>query len=254
MTRRPLIAGNWKLHLGPAAAAAHAVALRTRLLDVEDVDLAVFPTALSVPAVCRELAQTNVRVGVQQVHGETSGAHTGANAAVFARELGCGWALCGHSEVRQEQHATDDTIHASVRASLRGGLLPLLCVGETAAERDADQLQDVLERQLSGGLGSLHADEVATVTLAYEPVWAIGTGRVATDAQAQDAHARIRAWLAARYPAFVAAQVRVLYGGSVKASNAASLLACPDVDGALVGGASLDVDAFVGIVSAARGA
>lgn len=251
-SRRRLIAGNWKLQLGPTAAAAHAAALRDRLLAVEDVDLAVFPTAMSIPAVVDALKRSNVRVGVQWASSHAEGAYTGANSPAIAREVGCGWVMCGHSEVRGDFGETDARVHGAIRAGLKHGLLPMLCVGESVEERAAGRLREVLERQLELAYGSLHADEAATVTIAYEPLWAIGTGVTATPDKAQEAHAVIRRWLLGRFPEFVAAQVRVLYGGSVKASNIAGLLACPDVDGALVGGASLDVDAFCAIVDAAR--
>lgn len=251
-SRRRLIAANWKLQLGPKAAAAHATAIRDRLLAVEDVDLAVFPTAMSVPAVVEVLKGSNLRVGAQWASAHAEGAYTGANSPAIAREIGCGWVLCGHSEVRGDFGETDARVHGALRGALKHGLLPMLCVGESVEERAAGKLREVLERQLDVAFGSLHADEAATVTVAYEPLWAIGTGVVATPDKAQEAHAVIRRWLLGRFPEFVAAQVRVLYGGSVKPSNIAGLLACPDVDGALVGGASLDVEAFCAIVDAAR--
>lgn len=251
-TRRRLIAGNWKLQLGPKSAAAHAVALRDRLLHVEDVDLALFPTAMSVAAVVEVTKSSNLRVGAQWASSHAEGAYTGANSPAIAREIGCGWLLCGHSEVRGDYGETDAKVHATLRGGLKHGLLPLLCVGESVDQRADGKVRAVLERQLELAYGSLQADEAATVTIAYEPMWAIGTGIVATPDKAQDAHLIIRRWLLARFPEFVAAQTRILYGGSVKPSNVAGLLACPDVDGALVGGASLDVDAFCAIVDAAR--
>lgn len=253
MTRRPLIAGNWKLHLGPADATALATALRDRLDAIEDVDVAVFPTALSVPAVAGVLKDSRIGVGVQWAHAEPSGAYTGTNSATIARELGCGWLLAGHSEVRRDLAETDARVHASIRAGLNAGLLPMMCLGESLAQREAGELETVLSRQLEVGLGDLAPDEVVTCTLAYEPIWAIGTGVTASPEQAQEAHAFLRGWLRDRYPPFVADQIRILYGGSVKPHNAADLLAHPDVDGALVGGAALKADSFEGIVTAVRG-
>jgi triosephosphate isomerase len=253
MSRRPLIAGNWKLNLGPSAARAYALALRERLAGVDEVDLAVFPTALSLAPVIEVLRETPLTVGVQQTDGHASGAHTGANSAVMARELGCDWALAGHSECRQERGDTDERVNASVREARSAGLLPILCIGESLEQRRAGKLEAVLERQLSKGFAGMEADEVATCTLAYEPIWAIGTGVTASPQEAQAAHAFVRGWLVAHYPPYVAAQLRILYGGSVNAANAAELLANPDIDGALVGGASLIVEAFAGIVQAARG-
>lgn len=250
MSRRPLIAGNWKLHLGPHDAAALAAELAEASASHEGVGIVIFPTALSIPASVAAVQGSMVDVGVQWAHAEPSGAFTGTNSAVIAREAGCAWLLAGHSEVRRDLNATDAAVHASVKAGLAAGLLPMVCIGETLDERDAGQLQPVLARQLAGAFGDLHADQVATCTLAYEPVWAIGTGRAATPDDAQQAHAFIRGWLREHYPAFVADQMRILYGGSVKPGNAAELLSCEDIDGALVGGASLKASSFLGIVSA----
>ncbi len=248
--RRPFVAGNWKLHRGPGQARPLAKALRTQLMDVEHVDLAVFPPDLSIAEVVAVLADTTLQVGVQQVTAQVEGAYTARTSAAHARAAGCGRALVGHSEVRRDLGVTDAHVHAATRAALSHGLLPVICLGETLEERDADLVTEVLLRQLTGALGDLHPDEVATCTLAYEPVWAIGTGRTASPEQAQAAHEVLRQALTERYPAFVADQTRILYGGSVKPNNAAALMAMPDVDGALVGGASLDPDAFSAIVAA----
>ena len=252
MSRRPLVAGNWKLHLAPKAAGALAEGLAGRLSDTEHVDLVVFPTALSLTAVVPALAGSGIHVGVQEIEPVQTGARTGGNSAAMAREVGCGYALIGHSERRQHWGETDASVRAKVDAARDAGLLPMVCVGETLEERDAGRVEEVVFRQVAAAFEGLEADVAATITLAYEPVWAIGTGRTATPAQAQEVHAAIRGWLADHYPAFVAEQVRVLYGGSVKPSNAAELLACPDIDGALVGGASLDAASFAGIVAGAR--
>jgi triosephosphate isomerase len=252
MARRKLIAGNWKLYLGPHAAAEQAAKVHAGSLGWDDIDLVLFPTALSIPAVRAALRESTVAVGLQWAHAEPNGAFTGTNSATIARELGCAWLLAGHSEVRRDLGETDERVNASVRAGLAAGLLPMICVGETLAERQAGALESVLERQLRVALSGLTPDQVATCALAYEPVWAIGTGLTASPAQAQEAHAFIRGWLRAHAPAFVADQVRVLYGGSVKPSNAAELLALPDVDGLLIGGASLKSDDLLAIAAAAR--
>lgn len=251
MTRRPLVCGNWKLHLGPADAEAFAGALAARFADTPSVDLAVFPTSLSVDRVARVLRRSTVRVGVQRVAPAATGAFTGRTSAAMARSLGAAWALAGHSECRAQLGDDDARVRAQVDAILAAGLLPLICVGETLAERDAGAVEDVLARQVHAALEGLEVDQVATCTLAYEPVWAIGTGRTASPDQAQQAHAFLRGLLADRTSPVLADGMRLLYGGSVKPGNAASLLGQPDVDGALVGGASLDVDAFAGIVDAA---
>lgn len=252
MSRRPFIAGNWKLHLAPKPAAALARELVARLAYRGDVDVALFPTALSVASVLEAVEGSGIEVGLQEVHEAASGAFTGANSPVLAREAGCTHVLIGHSERRQLFGETDAGVNRKVKAALAAGLLPIVCVGETLAERDADQVDAVVHRQLAGALEGLEADQIAAITLAYEPVWAIGTGRTATPDQAQAVHASARAWLRAHYPAYVAEELRIQYGGSVNAANAAALLACPDIDGALVGGASLKVEDFGKIVDAGR--
>ncbi|TNF24000.1 MAG: triose-phosphate isomerase [Deltaproteobacteria bacterium] len=249
--RRPLIAGNWKLNLGPGAAAALAVFLRDALAGRDDADVVVFPTALSIPAVAAVLDGSGLGVGVQEIAAVASGAMTGANSAVMAREAGCTWMLAGHSERRQYFAETDAGVGAKAKAGLAAGLYPIVCIGETLEERRAGRVDEVTQRQLAAALAPLSPAELALVTIAYEPVWAIGTGETATPEQAQEVHAALRGWLHAHYPA-IADTVRVLYGGSVKPSNAASLLGQPDIDGALVGGASLMVGDFVGIIDGAR--
>lgn len=253
MSRTPLIAGNWKLNLGPGEAASLAGDLTQALSDRGDIQAAVFPTALCVGLVTQRVSGSGITVGVQEINDTHVGAFTGTNSARMAREAGCTWALIGHSERRQLFHETDEGVQRKVRAALDAGLLPMVCVGETLDQRDAGRVDEVITQQMSVALGTLTPDEVATVTFAYEPVWAIGTGRTATPEQAQAAHATLRATLRERYPAFVAEQCRILYGGSVKPGNAAALLACPDIDGALVGGASLKAESFAGIISAIQG-
>ncbi len=251
MARTPFIAGNWKLNLGPTASAELATALRDQLSSVQGVTIAVFPTALSVAGVVPVLRGTGIGVGVQEIEAQASGAYTGGNSAEIAREAGCEYCLVGHSERRQYWGETDEGCAAKLVAAFDSGLLPILCVGETLEERRAGQVEQVVHRQLSVGLSRLADDQVGAVTLAYEPVWAIGTGETATPAQTQEVHASIRQWLRTRF-GVVAEDIRIQYGGSVKPSNARELLACPDIDGALVGGASLDAESFAGIVAAAR--
>ena len=251
MARRPFISGNWKLNLGPAEAAAVAADLVPLVADRGEVDVVLFPTALSVTRVLESVQGSGVEIGVQCVHSSSIGAFTGANSAVLARQAGCAWTLAGHSERRHVFGETDEEVGGSVRAALQAGLLVVLCVGETLEQRQSNELESVVGRQLETGLAGLHADQVATVVVAYEPVWAIGTGLTASPAQAQDVHAFIRGWLADRYPAFVAEDARILYGGSVMPANAAELLGQPDIDGVLVGGASLKADVFSQIVGAA---
>lgn len=248
--RRPLIAGNWKLNLGPGAAAALAVCLREELAACEGVELVVCPTALAIPAVVAELADTRIGVGIQEIAAVPSGALTGANSAVMAREAGCTWMLAGHSERRQHFGETDAGVAAKTRAGLAAGLAPIVCIGETLEERRAGQVDAVTHRQLGKALEGLDRAQLAALTIAYEPVWAIGTGETASPEQAQEVHASLRAWLRAHHGG-LADTIRILYGGSVKADNAAALLGCPDIDGALVGGASLRVSDFADIANAA---
>jgi len=251
MNRRPFIAGNWKLNLGPRESAAVAHRLVELLGGQAEVDVALFPTALSVTTVVDALAGSGIGVGPQEICAATSGAYTGTNSAEMARSIGCTHVIIGHSERRQLFGETDAGVAQKVQTALANGLLPILCVGETLEERQSDLVETVVHRQLEVALNSLSADQVGTITLAYEPVWAIGTGVVATPEQAQQVHASLRGWLAAHFPAYVSEEVRIQYGGSVKPANAASLLSCPDIDGCLVGGASLKADSFAAIIGAA---
>ena len=254
MARRPFIAGNWKLNLGPAEAVLLSTELSRRLVEQEGADIAVFPTALSVTSVIEAVRGAGIEVGLQEIHHTASGAFTGTNSATMARSAGCTRVLVGHSERRQLFGETDAGVAAKVRAALGAGLLPVICGGETLEEREGGRVDEVVLGQFSAALEGLQPDQLSGVTLAYEPVWAIGTGRVATPQAAQVVHSTIRAWLSTAYPAWVAEETRILYGGSVKAANAAGLMTQPDIDGALVGGASLKVDDFCGIISASLAA
>ena len=252
--RRPFIAGNWKMFKTPVEADAFAEGLKRALVNQAAVDVAVIPPFVALPAVVQRLRSTGVKVGAQNCHAEVTGAFTGEVSAEMLRAVGVDYCVVGHSERRTLFGETDAQVAAKVRACFRAGILPILCVGETLPEREGGQAEKVVERQLDAAVTGLVPDQVAQVTLAYEPVWAIGTGKVATPAQAQEMHAFIRSWLQARYPAFVARTVRIQYGGSVKGSNAAGLLSQPDIDGALVGGAALVESEFVSIIEAAAAA
>lgn len=250
MSRRLFIAGNWKMNLGPEAAAELAQGLRQALNDDTGVDVLVAPPAISIPAVAERLKHTGIIVAGQDLHPATSGAFTSQLSGDMLKEAGCEYVLVGHSERRSLFGDDDELVNAKVHAAFRSGLLPILCVGETLPERESGDAVAIVTRQLHAGLAGLAPDQVVSTTIAYEPVWAIGTGVTASPAQAQEMHAAIRAWLGANYPAFVPNQTRLQYGGSVKPANAAELLNQPDIDGALVGGASLAVDSFVAIVRA----
>ena len=245
--RRLLFAANWKMHLGPDEARAYLKTFLSSYKADDRRDVWFFPPAVSLEAVAR-LVQGHARLlaGVQNVHWEPKGAFTGAISAPLALQAGAKATLVGHSERRQLFGETDDDTRRKVAAALASGLAPLLCVGETLAEREAGHTTAVVTRQLAGGLSGLDGGALARVVIAYEPVWAIGTGRNATPRDAAAVHGEVRAWLAARG----APAPRVLYGGSVNLKNAAELLAERELDGVLVGGASLDPDAWSKLVQA----
>ncbi len=250
MARRTFVAGNWKMNLGPTEADRLAMALKPLLIDQTAVDVALAPPAVSIPAVVARLKHSGVHVAGQDLHPEPSGAYTGCISGEQLRQAGCTYVLVGHSERRKYFGESDGLLNTKLKAAFRAGLLPIFCIGETLDQRRAGRVEAVIDGQLTGGLEGLSADQVATVTLAYEPVWAIGTGATASPAQAQEVHGYIRGWLSARYPSYVAEQLRIQYGGSVKPGNAAELLSQPDIDGCLVGGASLKAESFAAIVSA----
>lgn len=249
--RRPLMAGNWKMNVNhlEAIALVQKLAFALNDADYDAVDVAVIPPFTDLRSVQTLIDGDGYRItyGAQDISVHDSGAFTGEISGAMLAKLGCTYALAGHSE-RREYHAEgDDIVAAKVRAARRHGLTPILCVGEGLdVRREGRQVEHVLA-QVSGGLDDLAADAVASVVIAYEPVWAIGTGEVATPADAQEVCGAIRALLQERFGG-VADDVRILYGGSVKVSNVAAIMAEPDVDGCLVGGASLDPDEFVGIV------
>ncbi len=250
--RRPLIAGNWKMHKGPSEARRLALEIRNGLMGrrtaTEVVLCPPFPSLFAVAEIVRD---TPIALGAQNVFWEKSGAWTGEVSADMLRDAGCDWVIIGHSERRQHCGETDATVAKRVRAALDAGLHVMACVGETLAQRDANDTARVVETQLRGSLGALGAGDWAHLAIAYEPVWAIGTGRNATPEQAQEVHALVRRVVASLASEATAEAVRVQYGGSVKADNAAALLAQPDVDGALVGGASLEAASMIRIIEAA---
>ena len=248
--RRLLIAGNWKMNGLPADGAELARGLARVLVDPPAVDMAVFPPFLSIPGVIDALKGTDVVVGGQDLHPAPSGAHTGNTSGEMLKAAGCGSVLVGHSERRAFEKESGEYLALKARAGLRAGLQVIFCCGETLDEREANRTLDVVRGQLADGLSGLTPSELERVVIAYEPVWAIGTGKVATPTQAQDVHAAIRSWVGSTWNAGTARSMRILYGGSVKPGNAAGILCQPDIDGALVGGASLQADSFDGIVRA----
>jgi triosephosphate isomerase (TIM) len=246
--RRPLIAGNWKMNLGHPDALRLAGALKSGFDVPDDRDCAVFPPFTSLTGVAETLRGSRVAVGAQNCWHEEDGAYTGEISAHLVRQAGGTMVILGHSERRHVVGESDDLVGKKVRQALKHGLKPILCVGELLAERDAGRTIEVVVRQLRAGLRDVTREQVASVILAYEPVWAIGTGRTATPAQAQEVHAALRAELKSLYDGAIAVETRVLYGGSVKPNNIDGLMRTPEVDGALVGGASLDAADFLRLV------
>jgi len=249
--RKKIIAANWKMNMTVGEADAF---LETFLLEVGDeggVDMVIVPPFTALAKVAERLSNSSsVKLGAQNMAFEKSGAFTGEISAAMLRDLYVRYVVLGHSERRTLFGETDAIVNKKVHAAHEASLKPILCVGETLAERDGDRVEEVLETQLRGSLAGLNAKEIADTVIAYEPVWAIGTGRVATPEQAQSAHAFIRKMIALIADQTVADKVRIQYGGSVKPDNAKTLMSQPDIDGALVGGASLDPRAFAEIVKA----
>ncbi len=246
--RTPYIAANWKMHKTVAEAAAFIDALLPRIAATQS-DVVICSPFTALTAVVERRYGTAVKVAAQNMHEEGSGAFTGEVSAPMLVELDVEAVVLGHSERRADFNETDEALARKVPAALAAGLEPILCVGESEEARDADQTKGVLERQLQADLAAVESTKLAEVVVAYEPIWAIGTGRTATPEQAQEVCAFIRDVLRER--GAVADEVRILYGGSVKPANAAELMAQPDIDGALVGGASLDPNEFAAIVEAA---
>ena len=245
--RQPILAANWKMHKTIAESVAFAQAFRPLVAGVGSAEIVVAPPFTALATVARELAGSNVKLAAQNVHPEKQGAFTGEVAPGMLSDIGCAYAIVGHSERRALFGESSAFVAKKAAALLANGLLPIVCVGETLEEREAGRTFAVLEEQLTGSLAEIPAERAAEVVLAYEPVWAIGTGKTATPAIAQETHAMIRGWLGKRFGA-TAARMRIQYGGSVKPENTAELMAQPDIDGALVGGASLDPGSFARIV------
>ena len=248
MSRVAFIAGNWKMHGARSEAVALAGALAKTVGHVAGREVVLAPPFTALDAVAREIAGTDLRLAGQNVYWEAKGAFTGEIAVGMLREAGCTHVIIGHSERRQLFGETNETVNRRLHAALAGGLVPIVCVGETLAERDADATQAVIARQVESALAGLRHEQVAGSVVAYEPVWAIGTGRTATPGQAQEVHHAIRRQLVGLASQTMAERVRIVYGGSVKPENIDALMAEPDIDGALVGGASLDAASFARIV------
>jgi triosephosphate isomerase (TIM) len=251
MTRKKLIAGNWKMNKTAAEGRALVADLVTALGKQSEVEVVVCPPFTGLEAAATTLDGTNLKLGAQNLHPEKSGAYTGEISAEMLRGLYVTHVIIGHSERRTYFKETDAFINQKVVAALKNQLKPILCIGETLAEREAGTTLKVVQTQLEAGLEGVAKDQIAAVVIAYEPVWAIGTGKVATTEQAQEVHAFIRSILVKHYGEAAAQKVRILYGGSMKPANAPELLAQKDIDGGLIGGASLEARSFVELVTAA---
>jgi triosephosphate isomerase len=249
-TRTPLIAGNWKMYHGGMSSVSLAQGVRDFAQGLPKVDVVVAPPFTALAAVAHELEGSRVGLAAQNLHPKKEGAFTGEISGPFLKECGCEWVIVGHSERRQLFAETDAFVAEKVAAALAAEITPIVCVGETLAEREKGETLRVVKRQVEAFLDVIAQAKIA-VAIAYEPVWAIGTGKNAGPAEAEEVHGAIRTWLEQKSAA-LAGQTRILYGGSVKPDNAAALLGCPNVDGALVGGASLDAGSFGGIARAAQ--
>lgn len=246
--RKPIIAGNWKLNNTSQEAAELVTLLKRNLSEVTDVDIVVCPVFTALSVVADLLTESEIHLGAQNLYWEDAGAFTGEVSGGLLKEIGVEYVIIGHSERRQFFGETDQTVNKKIRAALKHGLIPIVCVGEVLAEREADRTFDVIQRQVKESLSGFSAAQARKMIVAYEPVWAIGTGKTATPQQAQEVHKFIRDLLVKLYDEETAAEVRIQYGGSVKADNIADLISQPDIDGALVGGASLKADSFTQIV------
>ncbi len=247
--RTPVIAGNWKLFKKQGDAVALVEGLIPLVKDTVGVEIVVAPVFTSLSAVCEKISGTNINLSAQNCYWEEEGAFTGEIAPGMLADAGCSHVIIGHSERRQYFGETDETVNKKIKAALKGGLVAIFCIGETLAQREADSTFDVLRTQVTDGLAGITAAELAKIIIAYEPVWAIGTGKTASDDQAEEAHAFIRGLVTGLYDQGTADAIRILYGGSVKPENVKGLMSRPNIDGALVGGASLKADSFAGIVN-----
>lgn len=252
MTRRPFIAGNWKMNTRRHSAVALVRQLIEGLDSGVQVEVAVCPPNPYLAVVADQLAGSPIELGAQNLYPAGDGAYTGEVNADMLNDVGCRFVILGHSERRQYFGETDTFVADKLQAALAGNLVPIVCVGETLEQRQSDQTEDVVRTQVRGSLAGLDEVRAAGIVIAYEPVWAIGTGLTATPAQAEAVHRLIRDLLGELFSPEIAAQIRIQYGGSVKADNAAELLAQPNIDGALVGGASLKASDFLAIIAAAQ--
>ncbi|MDR1087125.1 MAG: triose-phosphate isomerase [Endomicrobium sp.] len=245
--RKPLMAGNWKMNKTVAEAVSIVKALKSSIADVKDVDVLICPTFMALYAVNSEVKGSNINIGAQNLFWESKGAFTGEISPAMVKDAGCSYVLIGHSERRQYFGETNETVNKKIKAALAAELIPVVCVGETLKEREDNVTFKVIEKQINEGLVGLRAEQAGIVVIAYEPVWAIGTGKTATPDQAQEVHAFARKAYGKMY-GDASQKVRILYGGSVNPANVSELMKQSDIDGGLVGGASLDAESFTKLV------
>ncbi len=251
--RNKIIAGNWKMYLGsPSEALKLAKGLLDKQGEFRGVDVVLCPPATVLTSVCDVTKNSDIAVGAQNIYPKENGAYTGEISAVFLKDMGVKYVILGHSERRQYFNESDSFVNEKVKFVLSTELIPIMCVGETEQERERNETRAVVTRMVSGGMANLTSEQAKKVVIAYEPVWAIGTGKTAKSEDAQEVHSLIRELLAQMFNKDVADNLRIQYGGSVKPENAAELLSMPDIDGALVGGASLKLDSFSAIVMAGK--
>ena len=244
-----MIAGNWKMNKSPAESAGLAERIVRKVGDIRHVDIVICPSFPALTAAYEKIEESLVRLGAQDLFWEKEGAYTGEVSALMLRESGCRYVIIGHSERRIHFGETDETVSRKIAAALEWNLVPIICVGEKLEEREKGEVENVITKQIKGSLAHLNDENIVKIVLAYEPVWAIGTGKTATPAQANEVHGLIRALIGDIFSKEAADQIRILYGGSVKPGNIRALIAEEHLDGALVGGASLDEHSFAGIVT-----
>jgi triosephosphate isomerase len=246
--RKPIIAGNWKMHKNIEEGEELVNLLKRQLYDLEDIDIVICPPFTHLACIADMLESSNILLGAQDMHWEEKGAYTGEISGQMLKCAGCKFVIIGHSERRQFFGETNETVNKKLSSALNSGLTPIFCIGENLNQREKGVTFDIVNEQLELGLKALQPERIKEIVIAYEPVWAIGTGKVATSEQAQEVHGYIRGWLSKNYGLSLAQEARIQYGGSVKPDNIAGLIAQQDIDGALVGGASLDADSFSAIV------
>lgn len=246
--RKPIIAGNWKMFKTIEESVKTVSELKPKVSNVKDRDIVICPVFTSLRSVCEAAKGSNIKIGAQDLYWEEKGAFTGEISAGQIKDTGCTYVIIGHSERRQFFHETNDTVGKKIHAALKSGLIPIVCVGELLAERESGKTFAVNEKQIREGLGTMSQEQAKAIVIAYEPVWAIGTGKVATPSQAEEVHIYIRKTVASMFGQETAEGIRILYGGSVKPENISELMSQSNIDGALVGGASLEAESFTKII------